>query len=169
MTFTFRNNTSQGNETTQDTRGVHYDEIDSVYHDFNGSPDLTLSNVPLETLLSSNNVDDIATSNDNKATDNEQELSFYGTVINISGTDHSSAWSSSDDGYLVPCQTYINLQFGVTSEHRDNTREPEDLADSSSTSISENSETQTKSEHKYETLSTTNIEMHSYDVPYEIY
>ncbi|CAC5400148.1 unnamed protein product [Mytilus coruscus] len=170
MQFTCRNNTSHGNGTIQGTRGDHYDEIDSVLYNVNGRPELKLSNIPLETLLSSNNRNNVvntATNNVDDGTNNEQEISLYGAEMNISGTDDASAWSYSDDSYLVPCQNYINLELGVTGEHRDNTREQEYLTDRSSASNSENSETQIKSDHQYETLATTNIEVHSYEIPHE--
>lgn len=172
MTFISRNNTSQGNETTQATRDVHYDEIDSEYYDVNGRPELTLNNIPPETLPSSNNRNNVANNATNIAddgTDNEQELNMYGAAINISGTDNASVGSSSDDSYLEPCQNYVNLELCFSNEHRNNTREPEGLAGRSSASNSENSETQIKSQHQYETLSARNIEVHSYEIPHETY
>lgn len=167
--FTFRNNTSQGNETTQ---GGQYDEIDSVYYNatnVNGSPDLTLGNTSLETLLSPNNrinVINTATNNDDDANVNEQGIGLYGTAINIFATDNETAESSSEDSYLVP-RNFTNPELGINGEHLENTREQDNLTDGSSASNSEISETQINSDHQYETLSTTNIEVHAYDIPIE--
>lgn len=166
--FPFRNNTSQGNETTQGTLGGQYDEINSVYYNatnVNGSPDLT----SLETLLSPNNLSNVintATNNDDDGNVNEQEISLYGTAINISATDNETAESSSEDSYLVP-RNYTNPELGINSEHMENTREQDNLTDGSSASNSEISETQINSDHQYETLSTTNIEVHAYDIAIE--
>ncbi|CAC5375434.1 unnamed protein product [Mytilus coruscus] len=141
------NNRSQSIETTTVTHGARYDEIDSMYYHHSNANELTLNNRPLEILLSSNNggsIGSISTSNDD-------------TAHNV------SARSSSDDSYLVPCRIYINLEIGVADENSEQIREQENHTDCSSESKSESSETVMKSDHHYETVTTTNIEEHVYE------
>lgn len=51
----------------------------------------------------------------------------------------------------------------------ENTREQDNFTDVSSATNSENSETQIKSDHQYETLAITDIDVHSYEIPIETY
>ncbi|VDI25834.1 Hypothetical predicted protein [Mytilus galloprovincialis] len=171
-----RSNRSQSNTTTPETRREsQYDEIDSVYYNVsnvNGRPELALNNTPIEALLSSinsRNIDNLTTDNvETGNIDHDSQIHSDNSTHNLT-TEIVSATSSSDDSYLVPSRNYINLEIGFTNTHSHQITESELVADGSSASNSESSETYIKSENQYETLATTNVVEHSYESTIETY
>lgn len=157
--YTYRPNTSQGNETTPSY--------------VNGIMELTLHQTQFETQQSLNNdinSNDSITSVD--GTENHyHEILQYGAEQRIFNTvtDNISKSSLSDDSSLVPSRKYINLEIAVTDEHNEQIVEQEYSAESSYDSNSESSQTHIKSDNKYETLATITVVEHSYEIPNEIY
>lgn len=137
----------------------------------NGRRELTLNNTQIEAPLSlgnNRNTDNITAENVGTGNFN-QETTESATDSNIPSADNVSSRSLSSDSYLVPSRNYINVEISFTDTHSHQIIEPELLADCSSASNSESSETYIKSENQYETLASTNIVEHSYESTIETY
>lgn len=83
---------------------------------------------------------------------------------NESCNENNSLRSSSDESYLVPCKNYIDFDFQKVSDNENQdkrTGEQEVTVDESSFS-SDNSETNTKSIQRYETLKKSEMNAHCY-------
>lgn len=81
-----------------------------------------------------------------------------------SSHENNSPGSSSDESYLVPCTKYIDFDLQKLSDNRDvnmSNDEPE-IPNVESSISSNNSETNTKSIQRYESLKASDITEHCY-------
>lgn len=169
LKFHYRNNQSQGNETS--IRNVaQYDEIDSVYYtpaSMNNRPQLTINHSTLgiqpSTSHNRRTFENVVTDRSSFENSNNNISMFDINPCMLGDTIVPTRSVSSDDSSLVPCEEYINLAMVVTEELITHGGEQEHTEYAQSVSSSENSQTQTKTDHTYETLANTDIMEHSYE------
>lgn len=100
---------------------------------------------------------------ENRETNNRFSETFIDHQLE-SSHENNSPVSSSNESYLVPCKKYIDFDLQKLSDNRDvnmSNDEPEITNDESSVS-SNNSDTNTKSIQRYESLKASDINEHCY-------